>query len=196
MKIGFGRVVLLCRPYFALLAIPALAQTNIVAPNHSIEIPVAPAGQFQSQTNQTVSAGRRVENARWESIQSRRIICGKILKVLPEGLVIDSGYTNLMRSPLDRSWLVPGTVAARPAVNLVEDNEPDAVCIGLVFLTDVPKKPVAKPYDYVDLRGYLSGQYIYTSVGDVRRTIRRFSAKLSKAVQWKLSETQQPEPSK
>jgi hypothetical protein len=157
-----------------LLAISASAQTNNVA------------------TNQTQSAGRRVENARWECTQSRRIICGKILKVLPDGLVIDSGYTNLMRSPLNRSWLVPGAVEARAAVNLVEDNEPDAVCIGLVFLTDLPKKPVAKAYDYVDLRGYLSGQYIYTSAGDVRRTIRRFSTKLSKAVQWKLDQSLKP----
>lgn len=97
-----------------------------------------------------------------------------------------------MRSPLNRSWLVPGAVEARAAVNLVEDNEPDAVCIGLVFLTDLPKKPVAKAYDYVDLRGYLSGQYIYTSAGDVRRTIRRFSTKLSKAVQWKLDQSLKP----
>ncbi len=134
--------------------------------------------------------GQRVGKARWDCIQSRRIICGKILKVQPDGLVIDSGYTNLMRPPLNRSWLAPGTVMAQRAVNFVEDNQPDAVCIGLVFLTDLPKRPVPKVYDYVILTGYPTGKCVYTSVGDVRRTIRKFSAKFDKAVRWKMEESE------
>ncbi len=132
--------------------------------------------------------GQRVGKARWDCIQSRRIICGKILKVLADGLVIDSGYTNLMRFPLNRSWLAPGTVMAQRAANLVEDNQPEAICIGLVVLTDLPKKPVPKAYDYVILTGYPTGKRVYTSVGSVRRTVRKFSTKLEKAVQWKLEE--------
>jgi hypothetical protein len=177
--------------WLLLSAMPALAQTNKAAfTNHSIEFANSPAGQFHGQTNQSLSIAQRVGKIRWECIEKRRIICGKILKVLPEGLVVHSGYTNLMRPPLNASWLVPGAVRARPAANLVEGNEADSVCIGLVFLTDLPKKPVAKVYDYVNLEGFPTGQYTYTSVGNVQRTVRRFSAKLDKAVQWKSDESQ------
>jgi hypothetical protein len=178
---------------FLFVAMPALAQSNNVAStNHSIEIPNSPPGKFQSQTNQSLSMAQRIEEIRMDCIQNRRIICGKILKVLPDGLVIDSGYTNLMRPPLNRSWLLPGTVVAVRATNLVEENQPDSVCIGLVFLTDLPKTPGTKPkrYDYVNLEVFPTGQYTYTSVGDLQRTVRKFSTQLVKAVQWKLDESE------
>jgi hypothetical protein len=171
------------------VATPALALTNNVAStNRSFDIPSAPSEQFENQTNQNQSSTRRVEEVRMDCIQHRRIICGKIVKVLPDGLVVDSGYTNLMRPPLNLSWVVPGTVTSRRAANMVEGNQPESVCIGLVFLTGQPKKPVPKLYDYINLVGYPMGQYTYTSVGDVHRTVRRFSAKLANAVQWKLDE--------
>jgi hypothetical protein len=171
------------------VAVPALAQNDDVAAYQ-----VANGGSnstpgiIQSQTSRGLTIAQHIENIRLECIQNRRAICGKILKVLPDGLVIDSGYTNIMRAPLNRSWLVPGSVKERPAANLVEDHQPACVCIGLVFLTDLPKKPVPKLYDYVNLVGYPTGQYTYTSVGDLRRTVRRFSAKLANAVQWKWEE--------
>jgi hypothetical protein len=141
-----------------------------------------------AQTNQDASFGQRVQQIRLDCIQKRRVICGKILKVLPDGVVVDSGYTNLVRPPLDSSWLLHGTVQAQRAINLVENNQQDSMCIGLVFLTDLPKKPVAAVYDYVNLAGFPAGQYTYTSVGNVQRTIRKFSTKLVKAVQWKVDE--------
>jgi hypothetical protein len=168
-------------------AIPELAQSNDVAIAHiSSEASNSVPGIIQAQPNQGLTPAQRIEEIRLDCIQNRRTICGKILKVLPDGLVIDSGYTNLMRAPLNRSWLVPGSVKAEPAANLVEGNQPACVCVGLVFLTDLPKKPVARVYDYVNLTCYPSGQYTYTSVGDVRRTIRKFSAKLNHLVQRKL----------
>ena len=127
-----------------------------------------------------------------DCIQNRRMICGKILKVLPDGLVVDSGYTNLMRAPLNRSWLIPGAAVATRATNLVEASQPDAVCIGLVFLTDLPKSPGAKPkiYDYVNIEGFPVGQYTYTSVGTIQRTVREFTHKLDKAVQWNFDQSE------
>ena len=121
-------------------------------------------------------------------INGRRSICGKVLKILPDGLVIESGYTNLLRKPLDRSWLIPGTVTASRAPNLVEGNEPGVVCVGFVVLTNLPKSRRAKPnpYDYVILEAYPAGQYTYTSVGSLQRTVRRFSASLEAAVKLNL----------
>jgi hypothetical protein len=125
---------------------------------------------------------------RAECIQGRRIICGKILKVLPTGLVVDSGYTSLMRHPLDRSWLIPGTVEAAREANLVEKNEPDCVCVGLVFVTDLPKLRRAKPklYDYINLQAFPAGHFTYNSVGTIQRTVRRFSGSLPVAVRANL----------
>ena len=171
------------RMMLLLLPLPALAQTNTAVIVTNSFPPTS-----LSQTNKILSRGQQIEALRADCIQHRRTICGKILKVLPDGLVVESGYTNLMRAPLNHSWLAPGSVEAMPAANLVEGRQPDCVCVGLVFLTNLPKKPVAKLYDYVDITGYPEGSYTYTSVGDLRRTVRRFSAKLSKAVQWHLDE--------
>ena len=134
--------------------------------------------------NQNPQNGSAADQIRAECIQARGSICGRILKVLPGGLVVESGYTNLLRPPLDRSWLVPGTVETAREPNLVEANEPGCVCVGLVYLTDIPDRDAAKPkpYDYVVIQGYPAGQYTYTSVGTTQRTVRRFSAILQTAI--------------
>jgi len=178
---------------FILAVLSASAQTNPPAPADRPEI-------FPTQANPGLSPAQRYEKTRVDCIQARRIICGKILKVLPNGLVIESGYTNLMRAPLNKSWLIPGTVMATRPANLVEANEPDTVCVGLVFLADQPKsrgKPKKpKIYDYVNVEGFPVGQYTYTSVGGIQRTVRQFTTKLAKATQWHFDqgEPQNPPP--
>lgn len=187
--------------FFMLAALFASAQTNPIATTSSSatisNLPTATL-QTQTQTNESLAAAQRVEEIRAACIQQRRLICGKILKVLPDGLVVDSGYSSLMRAPLNGSWLVPGTAVATRDQNVVESNQPDSICIGLVFLTDLPKTKGAKPkvYDYVAIEGFPAGQYIYTSVGDVRRTVRKFTCKLTNAVKWKFEESEQHTPSK
>jgi hypothetical protein len=153
-----------------------------------------PAKTVQLHNNQSPSVAERYENIRMDCIQNRRIISGKIVKVLPDGLVVDSGFAGLDRPPLNESWLIPGTVTATRATGLVEASRPDAVCIGLVFVTDLPKlrgasvKP--KLYDYVNLEGFPAGQYTYTSVGDIRRTVRKFTTKLQNAALWNLGQSE------
>src|SRR5262249_23177424 len=107
-----------------------------------------------------------------------------------DGLVIDSGYTNLMRPELNRSWLVSGTVAATRAENVIEASQAGSMCVGLVFLTDIPKSPGARPqlYDFVNLEAFPAGQYAFNSVGDVGRTIRKFTTKLLTAFDLKIEE--------
>jgi hypothetical protein len=158
--------------FFFSAATPIMAQTN-----------------FLALSSNDVATVKQIEKVRQECIDNRRMIAGKILQIQPDGLVIDSGYTNLDRYPLNRSWLAPGTAVATRATNVLESKQPDSICIGLVFLTNLP--PVSgrtpKLYDYVHLEGFPMGQYTYHSVGDVRRTIRRFSAKLPKAIEWQLN---------
>jgi len=181
---------------FATLSVSA--QTNMTGQTNVMSV-ISASGTpaVELQTNQVPSIAGRIQQIRAACIQNRRYICGKILQVLPAGLVVDSGYTNLLRTPITRSWLVPGTVTASRASILVEGKEPGSICVGLVFLTDIPKSRRLKPkaYDYVILEGYPTGQYTYTSVGNVQRTVRKFTAVLEKAVDLKLqSENSTPAP--
>ena len=150
-----------------LAGITARAQTNVAA-----------------QADKVRAFIEATEKVRTQCVEGRRTICGRIEKVLPEGLIIDSGYTNLLRMPLERSWLLPGTVEARREPNLVEGKEADDVCVGLVYLTDVPKPRLLKPraYDFVVIHAYPAGLHTYTSVGTVQHTVRRFSVNLQTAV--------------
>lgn len=163
----------------ALACLPAKAQTN------------RPPATAQVDTAATeVAQAQHIQEIRDACIRNRRRICGKILQVLPEGLVVDSGYTNLARAEINHSWLVPSVVSAQRATHVVEENQPGCFCFGRVFLTDLPqaKGPKPKPYDYVNVEAFPEGQFTYTSVGDVHRTVRKFSPRLAAAVQWALEE--------
>ncbi len=184
---AFIRIGLLA--VLAMLAAPlpaALAQTDGSALTNRPEGKTnAPPTDSPSPARQARAYEQATEKIRAECVQGRRTVCGKILKILPDGLVVESGYTNLMRAPLSRSWLAPGTVQATREVNLVEGSEPGCVCTGLVFLTALPKSRAAakpKPYDYVVIQAYPAGQYTYTSVGTLQRTVRRFAAALPTAI--------------
>ena len=175
--------IIILSAWFA--AVSAVAQTN--GSPQKVDSP--PEASF-APTNQ-LDYPRRIqaaETVRTNCIQNRRIICGRIVKVLPGGLVVDSGYTSLMRQPLDRSWLIPSTVEARREPDLMEKNEPDCVCVGLVYLTDAPKSRRTKPkvFDYVVLDAFPAGQFTYNSVGTIQRTVRHFSASLPLAVRLNL----------
>ena len=152
-----------------LFGLCATAQTNAPA--------VADAGARQKE----ISRIELKEQIRTQCLAGRRSICGKILRILPEGVLVEAGYTNLLREPLTKSWLIPGTVVASRAQNLIEGKDPGAICVGTVLITDLPR---GKPhlYDYVILAGYPTGEITYTSVGTLKKTVRRFSANLEKAV--------------
>jgi hypothetical protein len=163
---------------FIFAALPAFAQINPVAPTVQI---------LNNLTNENTAVMQHMEELRTICIQNSRIICGKILKVLPDGIVVDSGYANLMRAPLNQSWLISGTVVAGRATNIVEGQEPDSICFGQVFLTDLPKPPQGrkpKIFDCVIIEGFPMGQYTYPSVGNVKHTVRKFSTKVPIAVRW------------
>jgi len=149
----------------------------------------AGANEFSS-TNPPAVIFRNVEQVRAECLAGRRIICGKILRVLPDGLVVESGYTDLLRPPLTDSWFVPGTVAATRTPNLVESHEPGSPCVGTVFLSDLPRSRGKKPkqFDYVILLGYPAGEHTYTSVGTMQKTVRRFTGTLAAAVKYQIAE--------
>ncbi|HWC60840.1 MAG TPA: hypothetical protein VHC44_14185 [Verrucomicrobiae bacterium] len=161
-----------------LFAISAAAQTN------------APTAADLAERQKEISRIELKEQIRAQCLEGRRSICGKILRILPDGVLVEAGYTNLLRAPLTKSWLIPATVVASPAQNLIEGKNPGAICVGNIFLTDLPR---GKPhlYDYVIVAGYPTGTATYTSVGTVKKTVRRFSANLDKAVAANLAVTNQ-----
>ena len=159
-----------------LLAFSVLAQTN------------RPITDSVPSADKNTSSSELKEQVRNRCIQGRRSICGKIIQRYTNGVLVEAGYTNLLREPLTKSWLVPAIVTASPARNIVESKEPGAICVGTVFLTDLPR---GKPhqYDYVILCGYPTGEFSYASVGSIKKTVRRFSANLDKAVNATLAST-------
>jgi len=156
----------------------AVVRTGEVNPPKAIAAPASPSP--------AAATAVRAEQIRKDCVQGRRLICGKVLKIFPDGLVVDSGYTDLLRPPLTESWVVPATVSAHRDSAVMELNEPGTPCIGLVFLTDIPKRQKVKQFEYVIMMGYPAGQYVYTPAPNVKKTIRKFSAGLDTAVRLNL----------
>lgn len=153
----------------------AAAQTNLILST--------------STTNQTAALGRdqRVADMRAACINGRRCICGKVIKIVPEGLVVESGYIALMHPPFTGSWVIPSGALVNRDSKLIERSEPASPCIGTVLLTDFPKRPTVKLYDYVLLQGYPAGEYLYTPLPGVQKEIRKFAGGLDTAVKLRLA---------
>lgn len=164
-------------------AMPLAAATNAAPALAVSETATATTNQPQDAR----ALAQKGEAIRTACINGRRRICGKVLQIVPEGLVVESGYTNLLRPELSHSWLAPGNVTSSLPPNLVEQNSPGAVCVGLVLVTDIPKRPAVKAYDYVIFQVYPAGQYDYVPVPTVKKIIRRFSVGLATAVQLNLA---------
>jgi hypothetical protein len=149
--------------------LPVVAQTNVPA-----------------STNQTPARAQRAAEIRTACINGRRCVCGKVIKIVPEGLIVDSGYTALMAPPFNQSWVISGGALVNRDTKVLERNEPAGPCIGTVLLTDIPKRPAVKLYDYVLLQAYPAGEYLYTPVPGVQKPVRKFAAGLDTAVKIKL----------
>jgi hypothetical protein len=164
-------------------SVATLADTNSVHPTSGMPLLRAVASQQQAEE---LKKAQHAEQIRARCIEGRRYIAGRVLQVVPEGLVVDSGYSALLSPPFNHSWVVSGTASVNRDANAVEEKKPNALCIGVVFLSNTPKRPSVKPYDYVALHGYPAGEYVYSPVAGVQKMVRRFSAGLERAVQINL----------
>jgi hypothetical protein len=158
---------LLC---FWLVACSALAQ------NHPAD------ASTNSDSAVKAPSASNYEQIRAACIANRRRICGRVLQVTPAGLVVDSGYTNLLAPPFNHTWLTRANANLARPTNLVEGTVTDSVAVGLVFLTDVPRRQKPRQYDYVALIGYPAGQYVYAPMPGVSKNIRRFAGGLETAI--------------
>ncbi len=159
-----------------------LAAFSCAAQTRASPIGTNPPPQSSAKSTNDFSADVRAEKIRGECIQGRRYVCGRVLQILTNGLIVDSGYTELLQPPLNQSWVQPKTVSLKLDPKVVETTEPDSPCVGAVFLTDIPKRPKVNRYDYVVIHGYPAGQITYSPVPGITKTVRRFSAGLETAV--------------
>jgi hypothetical protein len=123
-----------------------------------------------------------LEQVRAACIAGRRHVCGRVLQISPAGLVVDSGYTGLLNPPFNHSWITRGNVAISRPPTQVESSAPDSMAVGLVILTDLPKRPAVHRYDYVSLIGYPAGRADYVPVEGVKKSLRLFAGGLEHAV--------------
>ena len=109
-----------CLFLVVLAAFSASAQTNLVVSTNRLGAASNATAQIDlTGTNQGLALAQRVEDMRAECIQNRRLICGKILKVLPDGLVVAlfaiAAFTNptgVDQTPSMRSTRASGFGAA------------------------------------------------------------------------------------
>ena len=170
----------------------SVAQDKLVQPsaetNHA---PALPTGKDTSAAVPELSAkelSQRYEKVRAACIQGRRRICGRVVEIRTNGLVIDSGFTSLLRPELSRSWVAPASVLAERPPNVIEESTAGAPAAGLVLLTNTPRRPTPKLYDYVIIEAYPAGQYHYKPVPNVDKVIRRFSARIEAAIRQNMAE--------
>lgn len=107
-----------CLVFAVFIAFDCSAQTNLNTRTSATVSANSPNPQSAALTNRepannppftsSTNLDLRAEQIRAAGIQGRRSICGRILKILPDGLVVESGYTSLLRPELSHSWLVPG----------------------------------------------------------------------------------------
>jgi hypothetical protein len=148
-------------------------------------LPVVAQTNGSSLTNQTSVREQSDAQIRAACINGRRCVCGKIIKIVPEGLIVESGYTALMEPPFTGSWVIPSGALVTRDSKLIERDEPASPCIGTVLLTDFPRRPAVKLYDYVLLQAYPAGEYRYTPVPGVEKHIRKFAGGLDTALKSK-----------
>jgi hypothetical protein len=170
-------------PILLLSALVASAETNLVI---STNVPASARPLSAQEQAAAFKAAQRAEQIRTACIEGRRFVAGRVLQATADGLVVDSGYSKLLSRPFNQSWVVRGTVSVDRDTSAVEEKKPDAMCVGLVLLSNIPKRPAVKSYDYVVIHGYPAGEYVYVPVPGVQKTIRRFSASLDRAVQINL----------
>ncbi len=161
------------------------AQPDVAPPVVSAPAVTGPATVPVAPANPPAVAA---EKLRTDCIAGRRLICGRVIKVLRDGLVVDSGYTDLLRPPLTESWLIPGTVSAKRNSASLELHQAGTPCFGLVFLTDTPKRPKPEVWDYVVIMGYPAGTYNYQPAPGLQKPIRKFAAGLDTAVKLRLQQ--------
>jgi hypothetical protein len=153
-----------------LATLSALAQTNA---------PSVPA--------ESAAIEKHTAEIRTDCINGRRCICGKVIQIVPDGVIVESGYTDLLKPEFNESWVVSERAMVKRDPKLLERAEPASPCIGTIFLTDIPKRPKVKLYEYVVLQAYPAGTYQYIPVPGVEKTVRKFAAGLDTAVKLRLA---------
>lgn len=162
-------------------AVPLVGEPTNSTSAASTDRPLTPDERAKAR-----SRAEWAEKIRSECIEARRYVAGRVVDITPTGLVVESGYSVLLTPPFNQSWVVHGNATVQPDAPAPEGNHPDAVCRGQVYLTNTPRRPKLKPFDYVVIHAYPAGEETYRPVPGVEKTLRRYSASLENAVKFEL----------
>ncbi len=162
-------------------ALPLFGEPTNSKPTALPDRPLTP-----EERTKALARAQVAEKIRAECIEARRYVAGRVIEITPVGLVVESGYSALLQPPFNQSWVVHGNATVQADSPAPEEKHPDAVCRGQVYLTNTPRRPKVKPYDYVVIHAYPAGEEVYRPVPGVEKTLRRYSASLENAVKFEL----------
>jgi hypothetical protein len=109
-------------------------------------------------------------------------IQGKVIQKIPEGLLIDSGRDGLERAKMGEPGFDSQGYLVGSDEWVTENNtHPDTIYIGIVLLTDYGKYQSVADDEFVASFGFPAGFYTYDTVNNSSKTIRKFTAIISKA---------------
>src|SRR5256885_8155410 len=91
-----SHILLLLVMTFLSASLRGVAQTNLSTSTTS---------QTNRMNDPAAVREQRAAEIRAACINARRCICGKVIKIVPEGLVVESGYTALMQPPFTGAWV-------------------------------------------------------------------------------------------
>src|SRR5690242_19781729 len=108
---------------FAVAVLPCLAETNLVTSVRQ------PAEKQRTEASRMIqqeqnAPAQRAEQMRMSCIEGRRYICGRVTQIQPDGMVVDSGYPELMKPPFNQSWVVRANVSLKKNPSVVEEKKP------------------------------------------------------------------------
>lgn len=105
------------------------------------------------------------------------VVYGKVIQKIEEGLLVDaSTLREAAASSIERGY-PPTGILPEPPTGKAGTN----YITGTILLTDFPKARTLADGDKFSAIVYPTGQFSYESVGGGRRTIRKYSADLTRA---------------
>ncbi len=164
-----------------LTVLACLAQTNsqVSATNHPEAIKARQRAADAAEIAR-LQAIARVDAVRKSVEANRRLVHGKVIQKIKEGLLISSGAKEVSDAANDSGYQVHknGSVTSWSGGTLVEGDKPGALAIGYILLQDYPAQASVVDDHELTINAYPVGQFVYDSVGGAKKTIRRFTASL------------------
>jgi hypothetical protein len=106
------------------------------------------------------------EKLKGDLIKESRTISGKVIQKIPEGLLVDNAWSSYV-------------------TETIREPSPATEYTSLCLLIDYPEYDQTVDGDYIHILAYPAGQYVYTTVNNSQKTVRKFTVDFQKAIDYK-----------